>query len=83
MLPFICKNQVYTTISRVLYHFVQFGGPLSQLRWFGRNLLPVPYVADIKMWFEKRVKNGKFSKILTLKDHSRLNRRQSPLHIYY
>jgi len=35
------------------------------------------------MWFEKRVKNGNFSKILTLKDHSKLNRRCTLIAIYY
>jgi len=69
----------------MLYHFVQFGRPLSPAEVVWMKSVPCPlspaHVADIKMWFEKHVKNGKFSKILTLKDHSRLNRRQSLLHI--
>jgi len=57
----------YSTI-KVLYHFVQFGRPLSpaQVVW----TKPVPYplspthVADTKMWFEKRVKIGNFRNYL-------------------
>jgi len=71
----------------ILYHFVQFGRPLSPAEVVWTKLVPCPlspaHVADIKMWLEKRVKKWEFSKILTLKDHSRLNRRCTLIAIYY
>ena len=79
--------QAQCPIGGVLYHFVQFGHPLSPAEVVWTKLVPCPlspaHVADIKMWLEKRVKKWEFSKILTLKDHSRLNRRCTLIAIYY
>jgi len=81
-----CRSTLYV-FSELLYHFVQFGHPLSLAEVVWTKSVPCPlspaHVADIKMWFEKRVKNGNFSKILTLKNHSKLNRRCTLIAIYY
>ena len=54
------------SICRILYHFVQFGRPLSPAQVVWTKSVPCPlsptHVADTKMWFEKRVKNGNFRK---------------------
>jgi len=54
--------------SELLYHFLQFGRPLSPAEVVWTKSVPCPlspaHVADTKMWFEKRVKMVIF-KILT------------------
>ena len=72
---------------RILYHLVQFGRPLSSAEVVWTKSVPCPlspaHVAEIKMWFEKRIKNENFSKILTLKDHLRPNCCCTLIAIYY
>jgi len=77
----LCRSVIQSENIHLLYHFVQFGRPLSPAQVVWTKSVPCPlapiHVADTKMWFEKRVKIGNFRKSLLqseFSDDSRPNR---------